>query len=164
MKMLGFKKKFWPGQQFLQIRRLKERFQMFWHYKTKITERGRWQMAEWKLPLRLLATKITLRWNKPREAARYNPHALKLKYDPLGYEEELEADSTNFLFNNQDKLSAAQKENIKKGDELGDAALWLVKTTSGEKQKCSPLIRQSRLSSVGRGWGFYLVTWSELFV
>ena len=88
-----------------------------------------WQMANGRVEVTpsFVGNEDNPTLEQAREAARYNPHALKLKYDPLGYEEELEADSTNFLFNNQDKLSAAQKENIRKGDELGKQLYGLLK-------------------------------------
>ena len=86
-----------------------------------------------------------------REAARYNPHALKLKFDPLGYEEELEADSTNFLFNNQDKLSAAQKENIRKGDELGMQLYGLLKRHREKNRNAPPSSDKADLALLAGG-------------
>ena len=86
-----------------------------------------------------------------REAARYNPHALKLKFDPLGYEEELEADSTNFLFNNQDKLSAAQRENIKKGDDLGMQLYGLIKRNRERSRNAPPSSDKADLALLAGG-------------
>ena len=86
-----------------------------------------------------------------QEAARYNPHALKLKFDPLGYEEELEADSTNFLFNNQDRLSAAQKENIKKGDELGKQLYGLIKRHREKSRNAPPSSDKADLALLAGG-------------
>ena len=86
-----------------------------------------------------------------QEAARYNPHALKVKYDPLGYEEELEADSTNFLFNNQDKLSATQKGNIKKGDDLGRQLYGLLKRHREGNRTAPPSSDQADLALLA--WG-----------
>ena len=84
-------------------------------------------------------------------AARYNPHALKMKYDPLGYEEELEADSTNFLFNNQDKLTAAQKGNIKKGDDLGRQLYGLLKRHREGNRTVPPSSDQADLALLAGG-------------
>ena len=61
------------------------------------------------------------------EAARYNPHAMKLKSDPMGYEEELEADSTQFLLDNIDELSLTQKVKIKQGDDLGEKLYGMIR-------------------------------------
>ena len=61
------------------------------------------------------------------DASNYNPHAFKLKLDPMGYQEELEADSTQFLFDNIDKLSDNQKQNVKKGDDLGEELYGMIK-------------------------------------
>ena len=61
------------------------------------------------------------------EASNYNPHALKLKLNPMGYQEELEADSTQFLFDNVDILSTHRKENIRAGDELGEKLYGMIK-------------------------------------
>ena len=60
-------------------------------------------------------------------ASNYNPHAMKIKYNPMEYQEELEADSTEYLYNNKDKLSAQQKENIRVGENLGEQIYGLIK-------------------------------------
>ena len=61
------------------------------------------------------------------EASYYNPHALKLKSDPMGYQEELEADSTQFLFDNISEMSTTQKENIRRGNKLGEKLYGMIK-------------------------------------
>ena len=61
------------------------------------------------------------------DASNYNPHVLKLKFDPMGYQEELEVDSTQFLFDNINKLSDDQKQNIRTGDKRGEELYGMIK-------------------------------------
>ena len=70
-------------------------------------------------------------------ASNYNPHAMKIKYNPMEYQEELEADSTEYLLQNKDKLTAQQKENIRVGDELGEQIYGLIKRNR-EKHRPPP--------------------------
>ena len=70
-------------------------------------------------------------------ASNYNPHPMKIKYDPMEYQEELEADSTEYLYQNKVKLTATQKANIKAGSDLGDQIYGLIKRHR-EKQRPPP--------------------------
>ena len=91
------------------------------------------------------------------EAANYNPHALKIKNDPMGYQEELEADSTDFLVDNVDKYSETQKSNIGLGDDLGRQIYDMIKSYREKHLKAPPPSDREDLALLAGGgdslWG-----------
>ena len=84
-------------------------------------------------------------------ASNYNPHAMKIKYNPMEYQEELEADSTEYLLQNKDKLSAQQKENIRVGDELGEQIYGLIKRNREKHRSPPPSSDKTELALLAGG-------------